>query len=248
MSMGTASLLGSRQAVADLTLTATLTAPDDFNIAGDGSIALTAGGTNENITLTPSGNSNGTISLTLTHTSAISTVKALDLVGDLGAGTIGLSINEFAYGTDSNSYGRIAFNRSRGSLASPAELTDGDRMGAVIARGYFNSAFGATAEIDFRVDGTVTAAQRPPSRMEFYTNPSNGAQTLRLTIDALGSFVLGSAAVATNATDGFLYVAACAGTPTGAPTAKTGRIPIVVDSTNHKLYFYSGGSWRDAGP
>lgn len=55
MSMGTASLLGSRQAVADLSLTATLEVPDEFNLSGAGSIDLTAGGTNENITLTPSG-------------------------------------------------------------------------------------------------------------------------------------------------------------------------------------------------
>jgi hypothetical protein len=55
-------------------------------------------------------------------------------------------------------------------------------------------------------------------------------------------------ALATNATVGFLYVPSCAGTPTGTPLGKTGKIPIVVDSTNHKMYFYSGGSWRDAGP
>jgi hypothetical protein len=71
---------------------------------------------------------------------------------------------------------------------------------------------------------------------------------VKLAINAAGSTVLNSAAVATTATDGFLYVAACAGPPTGVPTAVTGRIPIVVDSTNNKLYFYSGGAWRDAGP
>ena len=32
------------------------------------------------------------------------------------------------------------------------------------------------------------------------------------------------------------------------PTAKTGMAPIVVNTTNNKLYFYSGGAWRDAGP
>lgn len=59
---------------------------------------------------------------------------------------------------------------------------------------------------------------------------------------------LGTAAIATNATDGFLYVSTCAGTPTGTPTTLAGTAPIVIDTTNHKLYFYSGGSWRDAGP
>lgn len=70
-----------------------------------------------------------------------------------------------------------------------------------------------------------------------------------LICDGNGNVVTGNlAAIATNATDGFLYVPACAGTPTGTPTSKTGKVPIVVDSTNNKLYFYSGGAWRDAGP
>ena len=63
-----------------------------------------------------------------------------------------------------------------------------------------------------------------------------------------GSTVVGTAALATNATSGFLYVPSCAGVPTGTPATFTGTVPIVVDTTNHKLYFYSGGSWRDAGP
>ena len=54
-------------------------------------------------------------------------------------------------------------------------------------------------------------------------------------------------AIATNAADGFLYIPTCAGAPTGTPTAYTGKAAIVVDSTNHKLYFYDG-AWRDAGP
>jgi hypothetical protein len=50
------------------------------------------------------------------------------------------------------------------------------------------------------------------------------------------------AALATTATDGFLYVPTCAGAPTGTPTAETGMAPIVYDSTNNRLYIYDG-SW-----
>ena len=80
---------------------------------------------------------------------------------------------------------------------------------------------------------------------------SNGA--VRFVVPPLGGFVVGpragvNGALATNATDGFLYVPGCAGLPTGTPSAWTGRVPIVVDTTNNKLYFYSGGAWRDAGP
>lgn len=61
--------------------------------------------------------------------------------------------------------------------------------------------------------------------------------------DGSKNVICGNAAIATNATDGFLYVPTCAGTPTGAPTAVTGRCPIVADSTNNKLYLRSGGAW-----
>lgn len=71
---------------------------------------------------------------------------------------------------------------------------------------------------------------------------------VRASFPALGGFVVGTAALATNATAGFVYVPTCAGTPTGTPTTQTGTAPIVVDTTNNKLYFYSGGQWRDAGP
>jgi hypothetical protein len=76
---------------------------------------------------------------------------------------------------------------------------------------------------------------------------TNGSERARIT--STGNVVAGgSVALATTATDGFLYVPTCAGTPTGVPTTITGMAPIVVNTTNNKLYFYSGGAWRDAGP
>jgi len=57
------------------------------------------------------------------------------------------------------------------------------------------------------------------------------------------SVSIGKAAVATNATDGFLYITSCPGTPTGTPTGITGRVPLVADSSNNKIYAYLGGAW-----
>lgn len=71
---------------------------------------------------------------------------------------------------------------------------------------------------------------------------SDGA-TVRMKIDANGNVSIGNAALATTATDGFLYIDSCAGAPTGTPTAITGRIPIVYDSTNNKLYAYNS-AWK----
>lgn len=72
--------------------------------------------------------------------------------------------------------------------------------------------------------------------------------TTRAEFTSGGNIVMGAGALATTATDGFLYVPTCAGTPTGTPSAYAGMAPIVVNTTNNKLYFYSGGAWRDAGP
>jgi hypothetical protein len=62
--------------------------------------------------------------------------------------------------------------------------------------------------------------------------------------DANHNQILGiESALATTATDGFTYLPTCAGTPTGTPTAVTGKEPLVIDSTNNKMYIYSGGAW-----
>jgi len=54
----------------------------------------------------------------------------------------------------------------------------------------------------------------------------------------------GTSALATSATEGFLHLQSCAGTPTGVPASiPTAQIPTVYDSTNQRIYFYSG-SWR----
>ena len=79
---------------------------------------------------------------------------------------------------------------------------------------------------------------------------SQTAGLTRFVVKRSGSVLVGdeAAALATTATDGFLYVPTCAGTPTGTPTAITGVAPIVINTSQNKLYFYSGGAWRDAGP
>ena len=92
--------------------------------------------------------------------------------------------------------------------------------------------------------GGTTAA----TRISFYANPTNNVEsgTERGRIDGDGNFVWGTAALATNATNGFLYVPTSAGAPTGAPTAYTGRAPLHIDATNGRIYAYYGGAWHYA--
>lgn len=72
-------------------------------------------------------------------------------------------------------------------------------------------------------------------------NGSSVAERMRITSG--GSVIINTAAIATNATDGFLYIPSCAGTPTGTPTTFTGRLALVYDSTNNKFYVYNG-AWK----
>ena len=57
---------------------------------------------------------------------------------------------------------------------------------------------------------------------------------------------LGGASLSVSATTGFLMVPNCSGVPTGTPAQGNGA--MVVDIANNRLYFYSSGAWRNAGP
>lgn len=113
-----------------------------------------------------------------------------------------------------------------------------------------------TAGANFTITGSQGTGTGAGGSIIFQVAPAGSSGTAqnalarRFAIVGSGSVVVGdgSNALGTTATDGFLYVPTCAGTPTGAPTTQTGSAPIVVDTTNNKLYFYSGGQWRDAGP
>jgi hypothetical protein len=52
------------------------------------------------------------------------------------------------------------------------------------------------------------------------------------------------AVLSTTATTGFAYLPTCAGAPTGTPTAETGGVPTVYDTTDSRLYIYEAGAWH----
>lgn len=65
--------------------------------------------------------------------------------------------------------------------------------------------------------------------------------------DGNGNLAIGGAALATTATDGFLYIPTMAGAPVGTPRTITGQAPLVIDTTNDALYVYYGGAWHQVG-
>ena len=136
--------------------------------------------------------------------------------------------------------------------SGPSYKLDVAAAGTVTARVQNTS---SSADASFQAQNTVATGLFGVNATGQYMYTTQSVPTLfynsgteRVRIPAAGGMVVGIAAIATNATDGFLYVPTCAGTPTGTPTTQTGTAPIVIDTTNNKLYFYSGGAWRDAGP
>lgn len=143
----------------------------------------------------------------------------------------------------------MRMDKSRGAtIGTNTVVQNNDTIGTVEFRGNDGSAFINAAQIRVDIDNTP-GSNDMPGRLVFLTTADGAAATTeRMRIDSNGNVRVGTAALATTATNGFLYVPTCAGAPTGVPTAITGLAPIVIDSTNNKLYFYSGGAWRDAGP
>jgi hypothetical protein len=145
--------------------------------------------------------------------------------------------------------GGVQLIRNAGTLP-----TSGQSLGTFAWKGSDSANTNAAAEAMIEaVAAENFTGSTAATDLLFYTKLTGtgpgSAPTERARITSTGNFVAGNqAALATTATDGFLYVPTCAGTPTGVPTAITGMAPIVVNTTNNKLYFYSGGAWRDAGP
>lgn len=108
--------------------------------------------------------------------------------------------------------------------------------GALLARlGYADGVFDVLG--GFRVNGGASAG---------YVLRANGSVYApeKLNVEGGDSVTVGSGALATSATDGFIYIPECAGTPTGVPTARAGFVPLVYDSVGGFLYVGSGGTWQ----
>jgi hypothetical protein len=104
---------------------------------------------------------------------------------------------------------------------------------------------GAIIELYTPSDAVVGAndfhiINRTAGLLRFSTNNAERAH-----ISATGSIVLGASALATTATAGYVYIPGVAGTPTGVPTTHAGRVALVYDTNNNRLYAYNG-AWVSA--
>lgn len=154
------------------------------------------------------------------------------------------SSNQFRFGYTQNANTSLTLTNTNSSTAASVGIlfTANGQNHRILTHGNGFTTAGAFAAGSMVIGSNTIlnlVAENAAGVIGFYTGSTTN---LRAQITAAGSFVMGSAAIATNATEGFLYIVSCAGTPTGTPVAKTGRVPMVWDSTNKKFYIYDG-SW-----
>lgn len=89
----------------------------------------------------------------------------------------------------------VIFQRSRGTIASPALATDGDKLGAIGAQQYVSAGplFATSASVEFYCDGTPSATSAP-GRISFRTTPTGAVGTTeRWRITSAGHLLTGAA-------------------------------------------------------
>lgn len=67
-----------------------------------------------------------------------------------------------------------------------------------------------------------------------------------LSNDVAGNLYTGLGNLSVSSVDGFTYLPTAPGQPTGIPSANVGRAPTVWDTTNNRLWIYSGGTWNNS--
>lgn len=152
----------------------------------------------------------------------------------------------FTFGSNTNSY-------NYGAIYVPAHTVTLKASGT-------NNAFDAYAcrlgILAISKNGSTFPAAGTPN---FSTLQIDGAPTLEGTTNGWAIYVKGGpsnfsgstifngaqAAISTTITSSTVlpHMGTCAGAPSGAPTTYTGNAPFIYDSTNHRIYVYSG-SWR----
>jgi hypothetical protein len=232
-----------------------------MTLDADGRLALGATGilgTSNRASFTNTTSAKGVLALQNTSVSGYSAIELYDnggtQQGAMGWGNASVAVTGAASATYLYSTGPITF--LSGGTTERARITSGGDLlvGTTSQYGSQKLSVNGGIAIDGRSAVTPGLSEKSDDDTGVFWPTANTlgfstGGTERARITATGSFVAGAqAALATTATDGFLYVPTCAGTPTGVPTTITGMAPIVVNTTNNKLYFYSGGAWRDAGP
>jgi len=179
--------------------------------------------------------------------------------GSLTIGPAGAAIanNPLSVNHNINDYAQTnAQNLSNGAFASTdivATANNGSDSNYYIDMGINGSNYndpsfnigGANDGYIYVAGGALSIGTDSNKSITFHTN-GNTSSNRKLQITGNGSVVQGGPTqLPLSSTDGFMYIASTAGAPIGTPTSQSFSLPVVIDSTNSKLYFYSGGKWNN---
>lgn len=139
-----------------------------------------------------------------------------------------------APGAELNTY------RTRGTT-TPAAVQIGDYIGTWNSYAYNGTSYIPTGTIACVASQTWSLGATGSGYVFAVTPNGTSVPISAFSLQHNGNVVVGSA-LATNATVGFLHIPTCAGVPTGAPTPVAGVAPLIIDSTNRKMYFYDFGT------
>lgn len=202
-------------------------------------------------TVNTSGNPN-ILSCAITNTAAGATTKYLNLLAG-GAGATSMFSVDLSGNVALASSVQIAGNGIHTSpAAATLQLGAADAASPVAQTLQVQNVVGGTsntAGTNFTIAGSIGTGTGAGGQIILQTAPAKTTNTTQNTLSTavtitapvsgqLPSVVLGSAALATTATDGFLYIPSGAGAPTGVPTTFTGRVPLYYDSSSNILWIY----------
>ena len=214
--------------------------------SGDDNARIIMGGTAANVGL----------SINPTGTGSVSINSALGVTGNLAFTGTGRRITgDFSNATPTN---RMYFQTSTANSSSIVGVAPSG-FGTVAALNLENnSTIGNNSVISFTISSTNAAIlnTRRGTGTFLPLTITNGNALLGAVFDISGNVSFGgNTGLATTATDRFLHINSMSGPPTGVPNApvgasgaQSGKTPITVDTTNNKLYFYSGSAWNALSP
>lgn len=157
-----------------------------------------------------------------------------------------------AFNNNANGPG-ISFVKTRATNSTAASTTVQNNDVLALIDGWASNGtnYKQAFSIKCSVDGSTISTTSMPGRCEFFVTPSGSVTpALALRIVNGQDVIAGKAGMGTTSTNGFFWIPAGAGIPTGTPAITPGNfVPLYYDASNDKLcaYNYLSNTWKCSG-
>lgn len=196
----------------------------------------------------PNISSAGNISVTITPILGVQqTSRGTLTLANTAAGAYGLTLQSSNSATAGYT---LTLPPDAGAAGKPLVVTDGSGTGAWSKVVLTQPATAATLTIvdnkTLTVNNTLTFSGTDSTTMTFpATSTVVAGLGITQTFTGVNTFTGNAVAASgtTTMTDGFFYIPAASGAPTGVPTAYASRVPLYYDVSGEALYVYNG-AWK----